>query len=80
MGGQIVMEFCRLYPERVLGILLIATYPQAETNEGKRNRNTMADRLLKEGMGTYAAEVLPRMTSPPAPTSSGCMRSSKGLS
>jgi 3-oxoadipate enol-lactonase len=32
MGGQIVMEFCQLYPERVRGILLAATFPKAETD------------------------------------------------
>ncbi len=61
MGGQIVMEFCRLYPERVRGILLAATSPRAETEEGKRNRAKMADRLLRDGMETYAEEVLPKM-------------------
>jgi len=61
MGGQIVMEFCRLYPERVRGVLLAATFPRAETEEGKRNRAKMADRLLREGMETYAEEVLPKM-------------------
>ena len=64
MGGQIVMEFCRLYPERVRGILLAATSPKAETEEGKRNRAKMADRLLREGMETYAEEVLPKMVAP----------------
>lgn len=64
MGGQIVMEFCRLYPERVRGIILAATSPQAETDEGKRKRNAMADRLLREGMGLYAQEVLPMMMAP----------------
>ena len=61
MGGQIVMEFCRLYPERVRGILLAATSPKAETQEGKQNRAIMADRLLREGMEPYAEEVLPKM-------------------
>lgn len=61
MGGQIVMEFARQYPHRVRGILLAATFPQAETDEGKRNRNTMADRLQREGMSGYADEVLPKM-------------------
>src|SRR5258708_27104882 len=61
MGGQIVMEFCRLYPERVRGVLLAATFPRAETEEGKRNRAKMADRLLRDGMETYAEEVLPKM-------------------
>lgn len=64
MGGQIVMEFCRLYPERVRGILLAATFPRAETEEGKRNRAIMADRLLREGMERYAEEVLTKMVAP----------------
>jgi pimeloyl-ACP methyl ester carboxylesterase len=64
MGGQIVMEFCRLYPERVRGILLAATFCGAETEEGKRQRIVMADRLLKEGMEPYSEEVLPKMVTP----------------
>jgi len=64
MGGQIVMEFCRLYPERVRGILLAATFCRAETEQGKRHRAAMADRLLKEGMEPYAEEVLPKMVTP----------------
>jgi pimeloyl-ACP methyl ester carboxylesterase len=64
MGGQIVMEFCRQYPERVRGVLLAATICRAETQEGKQLRVAMADRLLREGMGPYAAEVLPKMVTP----------------
>jgi pimeloyl-ACP methyl ester carboxylesterase len=64
MGGQIVMEFCRLYPERVRGVLLAATFPNAETEQGKRDRALMADRLLREGMGPYAEEVLAKMIAP----------------
>jgi len=61
MGGQIVMDFARQFPHRVRGILLAATFPQAETDAGKTRRNAMADRLLREGMDAYAAEVLPSM-------------------
>jgi 3-oxoadipate enol-lactonase len=64
MGGQIAMEFCRLFPERVRGLLLAATFPQAETEDGKRNRALMAERLLREGMSGYAEEVLPKMIAP----------------
>jgi pimeloyl-ACP methyl ester carboxylesterase len=64
MGGQIVMEFYRLYPNRVLGLVLADTFSQAETAAGKRARNETADRLLREGMGPYAAEVLPWMVAP----------------
>jgi pimeloyl-ACP methyl ester carboxylesterase len=64
MGGQIVMEFCRQYPERVRGVLLAATLCSAETQEGKQLRAAMVDRLLREGMGPYAEEVLPKMVTP----------------
>jgi len=64
MGGQIVMEFCRLYPDRVRGILLAATFCRAETEAGRRQRAAMADRLLQEGMRGYAEEVLPKMVTP----------------
>lgn len=61
MGGQIVMEFVRQFPNRVSGVALAATSPLAETEDGKRNRMAMADRLVHEGMRPYATEVLPRM-------------------
>ncbi|AXK34076.1 alpha/beta fold hydrolase [Streptomyces armeniacus] len=64
MGGQIVMDFCRIFPERVSGLLLADTFPAAETPEGKASRNATADRLLAEGMDGYADEVLDKMVAP----------------
>ncbi|MFI9580863.1 alpha/beta fold hydrolase [Streptomyces sp. NPDC052236] len=64
MGGQIVMEFYRLFPDRVSGLLLADTFPAAEKPEGKVSRNAMADRLLVEGMGGYADEVIDKMVAP----------------
>lgn len=61
MGGQIVMELCRLFPERVRGIVLAATFPRAETEEGKAVRRSTAERVLSEGMRSYADELLPKM-------------------
>lgn len=61
MGGQIVMELCRQIPSRVAGVVLAATFPQAETAEGISRREQMANRLLAEGMESYATEVLPSM-------------------
>jgi 3-oxoadipate enol-lactonase len=61
MGGPIAMECCRLWPARVRGLLLAATFPQAETPEGRLRRVAMAERLLSEGMERYAAETLPLM-------------------
>ena len=64
MGGQIVMEFYRLFPERAAGLLLADTFPNGETEQGRTDRNAMADRLLREGMDGYADEVIDRMVAP----------------
>jgi len=64
MGGQIAMEFYRRYPDRVAGLILSDTSPVGETEEGRRYRNDLADRLLAEGMTGYAAEVLDKMITP----------------
>jgi pimeloyl-ACP methyl ester carboxylesterase len=58
------MEYYRLFPHRVRGLLLADTFPAAETPEGRHHRNAMADRLLREGMAGYAEEVLFRMVAP----------------
>jgi pimeloyl-ACP methyl ester carboxylesterase len=63
MGGQIAMEFARLHARRLDRLLLAATFPRIDTDEGRRFRLEMADRLEREGMAAYADEVLPRMLS-----------------
>ena len=45
MGGQIVMEFHRLFPERVRALILADTFAQGETPEGHALRNAYADRI-----------------------------------
>jgi len=64
MGGQIVMEYYRLFPQRVRALLLADTYAAAETEHGRKERNDTADYLLREGMASFATEVLPRMVAP----------------
>ncbi|WP_330172336.1 alpha/beta hydrolase [Streptomyces sp. NBC_01498] len=64
MGGQIVLEFHRLFPERVRALVLADTLAAAETERGRAVRRATADRLVREGMGPYADEVLTRMVAP----------------
>ncbi|MGP3970409.1 alpha/beta fold hydrolase [Streptomyces sp. 6N223] len=64
MGGQIAMECYRLFPRRIRALLLADTFAAAETEEGRRQRNAAADRLLREGMAGYAEEALPKMIAP----------------
>ncbi|QIJ63730.1 alpha/beta hydrolase [Streptomyces sp. JB150] len=64
MGGQIVMECHDRLGDRVRGLVLADTFAEPETDEGRRVRNDMADRLLREGMRGYADEVLHKMVAP----------------
>ncbi len=64
MGGQIVMEFYRLFPDRVRALVLADTFCQAETENGRKARHDQADRLIREGMRGYAWEVLAKMLAP----------------
>jgi len=64
MGGQIAMDGYRRFGDRVRGLVLADTFPAAETPDGRRARNAMADRLLEEGMRGYADEVLDKMVAP----------------
>ncbi|GGS15193.1 MULTISPECIES: alpha/beta fold hydrolase [Actinokineospora] len=67
MGGQLVMEFHRLHPDRVRGMVLADTTPHPETPESRRNRIAMADQLDREGMRGYADDVIWKMVSPNNP-------------
>lgn len=64
MGGQIVLEFHRLFPERVAGLVLADTFAQADTPQGRKERNDRADTLLRDGMAGYAHAVLDSMVAP----------------
>lgn len=64
MGGQIVMELHRAHPSRVRALVLADTFPEGETPDGREMRYGMAERLVREGMGPYADEVLDKMISP----------------
>lgn len=64
MGGQILFEFFRLFPQRVRALVLADTFAQLDDEERKKARYDTAERLLREGMRDYAEEVLPKMIAP----------------
>jgi pimeloyl-ACP methyl ester carboxylesterase len=64
MGGQIALEFCRLFPSRARALVLADTFAQTDPPERKQWRYDLADRLEREGMAGYAREVLPKMVAP----------------
>ncbi len=64
MGGQILFEFYRLFPQRVRALILADTFAQLDDAERKQARYDTAEWLLTEGMHDYAEEVLPKMIAP----------------
>ncbi|MFD7133791.1 alpha/beta fold hydrolase [Streptomyces sp. NPDC059894] len=66
MGGQIAMECCARFGDRVRGLVLADTFASPETPAGRTARHETADRLLREGMRGYADEVLDKMVAPDA--------------
>lgn len=64
MGGQIAMEMRLRHPCLVGALVLSDTSPVPETPEGAEFRRATAERLLAEGMGPYADEVIDKMLAP----------------
>ncbi len=56
MGGQIIVEFQRLFPARVKSLVICASTPNAETPETYRNRLALADAILQMGMPQYTEQ------------------------
>ena len=50
MGGQIIVEFCRLFPSRVQSLIICASTPNAETAESYQKRLMLANEINQIGM------------------------------
>ncbi|HEY6375222.1 MAG TPA: alpha/beta fold hydrolase [Edaphobacter sp.] len=61
MGGQIAMAFAERYPQRLAGLVLAATFPQADTPEAAATRRATADRFVKQGSIPPGIEMLPKL-------------------
>ena len=61
MGGQIAMAFAEQYPERLAGLVLAATFPQADAPEAAATRRATADRFVAQGSILPGIEMLPRL-------------------
>lgn len=64
MGGQIAMAFAEKYPQRLAGLVLAATFPQADSSDAAHARRATADRYLNEGSVLPGAEMLPKLLAP----------------
>jgi len=64
MGGQIAMAFAEQYPKRLSGLILAATFPQADTEETIKLRRTTADRFINQGSVLPGGEMIPKLIAP----------------
>ena len=64
MGGQVALDLFRQDPTRVSALVLADTFAGLDSDEARQLRFRTADRLEREGMAAYAAEVLTKMITP----------------
>jgi len=65
MGGYISLAFARTYPERLLGLGLVASQALPDTPEKKIARYQEAEHILAHGVGDVAESMSTRLTADP---------------
>jgi pimeloyl-ACP methyl ester carboxylesterase len=66
MGGYAALAFARRHSERLLGLILADTRAEADSEEARRQRMILAERIRLEGSSRPALDNLPRLLSPGA--------------
>lgn len=61
MGGYILFELWRRYPERIRALILCDTKSEADTAEGKRGRDELAATARDAGVGAVAERLVPKL-------------------
>lgn len=56
MGGQIIVEFARLFPHRTTSLIICDSNPSGETPESYQSRLQLASRMLSIGMQQYTEQ------------------------
>jgi pimeloyl-ACP methyl ester carboxylesterase len=67
MGGYVALAYARKYPGHLRGLILLDTRPDADTAEGKANRDKMVALARASGSKAVADAMLPRLLAPDAP-------------
>lgn len=64
MGGYLAFRIWDLFPERVAGLVLADTRPQADDQAGKARRAQLAARVRAEGSGVLVESFVPALLGP----------------
>jgi pimeloyl-ACP methyl ester carboxylesterase len=61
MGGYILFELLRRYPDRVRAAVLCDTRPEADSEEARHSRDELAALAVEQGPAAVAERLLPRL-------------------
>jgi YbgC/YbaW family acyl-CoA thioester hydrolase len=61
MGGYVAFEFLRRWRDRVRGLVLVDTRAEADTAEGKKNRDTAAATAREQGAEAIAESMVSKL-------------------
>ncbi len=64
MGGQIIIEFLRLFPKKVNSLIICASSPVAENDQSYKHRLKLAESINKIGMKEYSNEEIHKYLHP----------------
>lgn len=63
MGGYVAFRVAARCPERLAGLVFVATRAEADTEEGKARRAAAVERISKEGGRVFLQDFLPNLVS-----------------
>jgi 3-oxoadipate enol-lactonase len=64
MGGYVALSFAENYPERLAGLGLVATQAIADTEEARKGRLTMIEKIRQQGPQVAAEAITPKLFAP----------------
>ncbi len=64
MGGYIALAFAERFPERLAGLILADTRAGADSEPARQARAFNAQRVLRDGVGFIAEDMLPKLFHP----------------
>lgn len=63
MGGYVAFRVAARWPERLSGLVLVATRAEADTEDGRARRRKAIERIQVEGASAFLADFLPNLVS-----------------
>ena len=65
MGGYVSLAFAKAYPQRMAGLVLVATQAASDSPERRASRQQMIDEMRRKGIKAVAEAMAPAVTCQP---------------